>query len=198
MSNKIISLAEHKHSLLEREKHWKLVQEYLPFAKSLIYKRYDNLPPQVIEDLHSVSKLALYKAASTFDQKLGTAFATYAYYKLIGAYKPIIKAYTSSLWREVSTENTTLNEYIRGPQRNSLNCMYGQSSNLIDILLDRERIEPLLEEVPDYTHRKILTELYSGTAADVVAADNRRTLRTIRSLWRRFLDYCKVRLELDG
>lgn len=64
----------------------KLVEQYVPLANKLAYKKKKVLPRFVdIEDLKSAAYLGLVEAASRYDPEYGVAFSTYAYPRIFGA-----------------------------------------------------------------------------------------------------------------
>jgi len=64
----------------------KLVEQYVPLANKLAYKKKRVLPKFVdIEDLKSAAYLGLVEAASRYNSEYGVAFSTYAYPRIFGA-----------------------------------------------------------------------------------------------------------------
>src|SRR5262245_39900363 len=63
-----------------------LVEEHLPFVRSIAAKLKEQLPREIeFDDLVSYGLRGLLEAAKRFDRDHGTAFRTYAYYRIKGA-----------------------------------------------------------------------------------------------------------------
>jgi RNA polymerase sigma factor for flagellar operon FliA len=71
-----------KRNLAKRD----LVDEHLPFVRSIAAKLKEQLPREIeFEDLVSYGLKGLLEAAERFDRDHGTGFRTYAYYRVKGA-----------------------------------------------------------------------------------------------------------------
>lgn len=63
-----------------------LVEQYVPLANKLAYKKKKNLPNFVdIEELKSAAYMGLVEAASRYKPELGVQFSTFAYPRIFGA-----------------------------------------------------------------------------------------------------------------
>lgn len=63
-----------------------LVEQYMPLANSLAFKKKKNLPRHIdVEELQSAAYLGLVEAASRYDESRGTTFSTFAFPRINGA-----------------------------------------------------------------------------------------------------------------
>jgi RNA polymerase sigma factor (sigma-70 family) len=63
-----------------------LVEQYIPFANKLAYKKKKGLPKFVdLEELKSAAYLGLVEAASRYNPDLGIKFTTFSYPRIFGA-----------------------------------------------------------------------------------------------------------------
>lgn len=64
----------------------RLVEQYVPYANKLAYKKKRTLPKFVdIEELKSAAYLGLVEAASRYNPELGIEFSTFSYQRIWGA-----------------------------------------------------------------------------------------------------------------
>lgn len=62
-----------------------LITQYMPLANKLANEKKKNLPKFIsFEELQSAAYLGLVEAANRFDESLGNAFSTFAYWRIIG------------------------------------------------------------------------------------------------------------------
>lgn len=70
----------------------KLVEQYVPLANKLAYKKKKTLPSFVdIEELKSAAYMGLVEAASRYNPNLGVQFSTFAYPRVFGAIQDYLR-----------------------------------------------------------------------------------------------------------